>query len=48
MAAEFIAKFMPGKTAYLSNPTWGNHKVHAPASAFLRWLLHIELLLYIR
>ena len=29
VAAEFIAKFLPGKTAYLSNPTWGNHKVHA-------------------
>ena len=27
VAAEFIAKFLPGKTAYLSNPTWGNHKV---------------------
>lgn len=29
VAAEFIAKFLPGKTAYLSNPTWGNHKVQA-------------------
>ena len=29
VAAEFIAKFFPGKTAYLSNPTWGNHKVRA-------------------
>jgi hypothetical protein len=29
VAAEFIAKFLPGKTAYLSNPTWGNHKVRA-------------------
>lgn len=27
LAAEFIAKFLPGKTVYLSNPTWGNHKV---------------------
>ena len=34
VAAEFIAKFLPGKTAYLSNPTWGNHKV---CTAF--WLL---------
>ena len=34
VAAEFIAKFLPGKTAYLSNPTWGNHKVGAPASAW--------------
>lgn len=24
--AAFIAKFMPGTTAYISNPTWGNHK----------------------
>lgn len=31
VAAEFLAKFLPGKTAYLSNPTWGNHKVRAPA-----------------
>ena len=27
VAADFIAKFLPGTTAYLSNPTWGNHKV---------------------
>ena len=27
VAAEFIGKFLPGTTAYLSNPTWGNHKV---------------------
>ena len=27
VAAEFLAKFLPGKIAYLSNPTWGNHKV---------------------
>lgn len=27
VAAEFISKFLPGTTAYLSNPTWGNHKV---------------------
>lgn len=33
VAAEFIAKFLPGKTAYLSNPTWGNHKVRAIALA---------------
>lgn len=27
VGADFIAKFLPGTTAYLSNPTWGNHKV---------------------
>jgi aspartate aminotransferase len=26
LAAAFIAKWMPGKTVYLSKPTWGNHK----------------------
>jgi aspartate aminotransferase len=26
LAAEFIAKFMPGKACYISNPSWGNHK----------------------
>ena len=31
VAAEFIGKFLPGTTAYLSNPTWGNHKVPLPA-----------------
>ena len=30
VAAEFIGKFLPGTTAYLSNPTWGNHKVGGP------------------
>lgn len=24
--AAFIAKFLPGTTVYISNPTWGNHK----------------------
>lgn len=39
MAAEFIVKFLPGTTAYLSNPTWGNHKVSKPALKLLR--LHL-------
>jgi len=34
VAAEFIGKFLPGTTAYLSNPTWGNHKVSKPSSNF--------------
>jgi aspartate/tyrosine/aromatic aminotransferase len=25
LGAEFCAKFMTGRTAYFSNPTWGNH-----------------------
>ena len=34
VAAEFIGKFLPGTTAYLSNPTWGNHKAcRSPALA---------------
>lgn len=48
VAAEFIAKFLPGKTVYLSNPTWGNHKVRGSASAILKWPPHLESLLYIR
>ncbi|EFA75395.1 aspartate aminotransferase [Heterostelium album PN500] len=27
IAAEFIARFLPGATAYVPNPTWGNHNV---------------------
>lgn len=26
IAGMFIAKFLPGRTIFLSNPTWGNHK----------------------
>ncbi|KAG1658732.1 hypothetical protein FOA52_002747 [Chlamydomonas sp. UWO 241] len=26
VAAAFIARFMKGKTVYISNPTWGNHR----------------------
>ena len=26
VGAQFINKCIPGKTVYLSNPTWGNHK----------------------
>ena len=26
LAAEFIQRFMPDKTIYFSDPTWGNHK----------------------
>jgi len=26
VAAQFIHQFMPGKTVYISNPTWPNHK----------------------
>lgn len=26
LGAAFIARFMPGATVYLPNPTWGNHK----------------------
>jgi aspartate aminotransferase len=25
LGGEFIAKFLPGRTLYLSDPTWGNH-----------------------
>ena len=25
LGAAFIAKFLPGTTVYVSNPTWGNH-----------------------
>ncbi|GAM22566.1 hypothetical protein SAMD00019534_057410 [Acytostelium subglobosum LB1] len=27
VAAAFIARFLPGVTAYVPNPTWGNHNV---------------------
>eukprot|EP01133_Synstelium_polycarpum_P001140 gene1140-1302_t len=27
LAAQFFARFMPGVTAYVPNPTWGNHNV---------------------
>jgi aspartate/tyrosine/aromatic aminotransferase len=26
VGSEFIEKFMPGATFWMSNPTWGNHK----------------------
>jgi len=26
LGGEFIAKFLPGKVIYISDPTWGNHK----------------------
>jgi aspartate aminotransferase len=26
VGAAFIEKWLPGKTVYLSSPTWGNHK----------------------
>jgi len=26
LAADFLARFLPGKTVYYPNPTWGNHK----------------------
>ncbi|KAF8072598.1 Aspartate aminotransferase P2 [Scenedesmus sp. PABB004] len=26
VGAAFIARFMPGTTVYISNPTWGNHR----------------------
>ena len=26
VAADFIAKFLPGTIVYISKPTWGNHK----------------------
>ena len=26
VAAQFIHQFLPGKTVYISNPTWPNHK----------------------
>ena len=26
IGAAFIGKFLPGTKAYLSNPTWGNHR----------------------
>jgi hypothetical protein len=37
VGSDFLAKFLPGTTAYLSNPTWGNHKVHSLHSKAL-WL----------
>jgi len=26
VGAAYIAAWLPGKTVYLSNPTWGNHR----------------------
>ena len=26
VGANFIAKWLPGKDIYISNPTWGNHR----------------------
>jgi aspartate/tyrosine/aromatic aminotransferase len=26
LAADFLARFLPGRTVYYPNPTWGNHK----------------------
>ncbi|CAL5223517.1 g6046 [Coccomyxa viridis] len=43
VAAEFIAKFLPGKTVYLSNPTWGNHKnIFADAGVEWKWYRYYE------
>lgn len=36
LGAAFIAKFLPGTSAYLSNPTWGNHK-NIFADAGVEW-----------
>ncbi|KAK9805264.1 hypothetical protein WJX72_009822 [[Myrmecia] bisecta] len=36
VGAEFIGKFLPGTTAYLSNPTWGNHR-NIFADAGVEW-----------
>ena len=36
VGAEFIAKFMPGTVAYISRPTWGNHK-NIFADAGVEW-----------
>eukprot|EP00891_Asterochloris_glomerata_P004852 jgi/Astpho2/4852/fgenesh1_pm.00069_%23_3_t len=36
VGAEFISKFLPGATVYLSNPTWGNHR-NIFADAGVEW-----------
>ena len=36
VGAEFISKFLPGTTVYLSNPTWGNHR-NIFADAGVEW-----------
>ncbi|PSC75103.1 aspartate aminotransferase [Micractinium conductrix] len=36
IGAAFIAKFMPGAAAYISRPTWGNHK-NIFADAGVEW-----------
>ena len=36
VGAEFISKFLPGITVYLSNPTWGNHR-NIFADAGVEW-----------
>lgn len=36
VGAAFIQRFMPGKTVYLPNPTWGNHK-NIFADAGVEW-----------
>ncbi|EIE18335.1 aspartate aminotransferase [Coccomyxa subellipsoidea C-169] len=43
VAADFIAKFLPGTTAYLSNPTWGNHKnIFADAGVEWKWYRYFD------
>jgi aspartate aminotransferase len=36
LGAAFLARFYPGATVYLSNPTWGNHK-NIFADAGVEW-----------
>jgi len=36
VGAAFIAKFLPGTAAYISRPTWGEHRAPAP-SAWQAW-----------
>ncbi|KAK2079981.1 Aspartate aminotransferase, cytoplasmic [Prototheca wickerhamii] len=38
VAADFIAKFLPGTIVYISKPTWGNHKnIFADAGKGVEW-----------
>jgi aspartate/tyrosine/aromatic aminotransferase len=36
VGAEFIHKWLPGKTMYISSPTWGNHR-NIFSDAGLEW-----------
>ena len=43
IGAQFIAKFLPGTTVYLSNPTWGNHKnIFSDAGVEWKWYRYFD------